>query len=190
MYGVHYSASCKLEYFDCVCFRVIDPIHNLFLGTSKYVFKLWAENVLSKGQLKELSKTIEELNTATSIERIPRKIETNYGNYTAEEWRNWTLTFSMYALYKIIPDNHLRVCKRSVMACRILCQSVITKQEIKKADALLVNFYTEMEILYGKQFLTYNMHLHCHLRSVLLDYGPVFGFWLFSFERTNRIHTN
>lgn len=97
-------------------------------------------NVLSKGQLKELSKKIEELNTVTSIERIPRRKETNYGNYTAEEWRNWTLTFSMYALYKIIPDNHLRVCKRSVLACRILCQSVITKQEIKKADALLVNF--------------------------------------------------
>ena len=29
------------------------------------------------------------------------------------------------------------------------------------------------------------MHLHCHLHSVLLDYGPVFGFWLFSFERYN-----
>ena len=185
MYGVHYSASCKLEYFDCVCFRVIDPIHNLFLGTSKYVFKLWAENVLSKGQLKELSKKIEEFNTATSIGRIPRKIGTNYGNYTAEEWKNWTLKFSMYALYGIFPDNHLRVWERFVLACKILCQPVITKQEIKKADALLVNFCTGMEKLYGKQFLTCNMHLHCHLHSVLLDYGPVFGFWLFSFERYN-----
>ena len=54
-----------------------------------------------------------------------------------------------------------------------------------KADALLVNFCTGMEKLYGKQFLTCNMHLHCHLHSVLLDYGPVFGFWLFSFERYN-----
>ena len=42
-----------------------------------------------------------------------------------------------------------------------------------------------MEQLYGKKFLTCNMHLHCHLREVLLDYGPVFGFWLFSFERYN-----
>ena len=185
LYGVHYSALCKLEYFDCVRFHVIDPMHNLFLGTSKYVFKLWAENVLSKGQLKELSKKIEELNTATSIGRIPWKIGTNYGNYTAEEWKNWTLTFSMYALYGIIPDNHLRVWERFVLACRILCQPVIIKQEIKKADALLVNFCTGMEKLYGKQFLTCNMHLHCHLHSVLLDYGPVFGFWLFSFERYN-----
>lgn len=66
-YGVHISALCKLEYFDCVRFHVIDPMHNLFLGTAKYVFKLWAENVFSKVQLKELSKKIDELNTATFI---------------------------------------------------------------------------------------------------------------------------
>ena len=185
LYGVHYSALCKLNYFDCVRFHVIDPMHNLFLGTAKYVFKLWAENIFSKQQLKELSEKINELNTAASIGRIPRKIGTNYGNYTAEEWKNWTLTFSMYALYGILPDNHLRVWERFVLACRILCQPVISKEEILKADALIVNFCTGMEKLYGKQFLTCNMHLHCHLHSVLLDYGPVFGFWLFSFERYN-----
>ena len=183
LYGVHHSALCKLEYFDCVQFHVIDPMHNLFLGAAKYVFKLWAENVFSKAQLKELSTKIDELNTATFIGRIPRKIGTNYGNYNAEEWKDWTLTFSTYALYGILPDSHLRVWERFVIACRILCQPVITKQEIMKADALLVNFCTGMEKLYGKEFLTCNMHLHCHLHSVLLDYGPVFGFWLFSFER-------
>ena len=92
---------------------------------------------------------------------------------------------SMYALHGILPDNHLRIWERFVMACRILCQPVISKQEISKADALLLHFCTGMEKLYGKKGLTCNMHLHCHLRSVLLDYGPVFGFWLFSFERCN-----
>ena len=71
------------------------------------------------------------------------------------------------------------------MACRILCQPVISKEEIRKADALLLNFCTVMEALYGKKGLTCNMHLHCHLSSVLFDYGPVFGFWLFSLERYN-----
>ena len=45
MLGVHYSAFCELEYFDCVRFHVIDPMHNLFLGTAKYVFKVWAETI-------------------------------------------------------------------------------------------------------------------------------------------------
>ena len=88
-----------------------------------------------------------------------------------------------YALYGILPDSHLRVWEIFVIACRLLCQPVLTKQEFMKADALLVKFCTGMEKLYGKQFLTCKMHLHCHLHSVVLDYGPVLGFWFFSFER-------
>ena len=94
-FGVHYSSLCKLEHFECVNFHIIDPMHNLLLGTAKYVFKLWAENLFSTGQMNELSQKTEELNISSSIGRIPRKTETNYGSYTAEEWKNWTLIFSM-----------------------------------------------------------------------------------------------
>jgi len=97
LYGVHYSALCKHEYFVCVLFHIIDPMHNLLLGT--------AHNVFSKVQLKDLSKEIDDLNTATFFGRIPRKIGTNYGNYIAEDWKNWTITFSMYALYGILLKN-------------------------------------------------------------------------------------
>ena len=31
------------------------------------------------------------------------------------------------------------------------------------------------------------MHLHCHLRTCILDYGPLHGFWCFAFERYNGI---
>ena len=32
--------------------------------------------------------------------------------------------------------------------------------------------------------------MHCHLRSCLLDYGPVYSFWCFSYERYNGILGN
>ena len=39
-----------------------------------------------------------------------------------------------------------------------------------------------------------NLHLHGHLAECILDYGPVYSFWLFPFERLNGIlgkfHTN
>lgn len=31
------------------------------------------------------------------------------------------------------------------------------------------------------------MHMHLHLKDMILDYGPVYGFWLFSYERYNGI---
>lgn len=38
--GVRYSVLLDLPYFDPVKFTVIDPMHNLYLGTAKHVFKL------------------------------------------------------------------------------------------------------------------------------------------------------
>ena len=29
------------------------------------------------------------------------------------------------------------------------------------------------------------MHMACHLKDIMLDYGPVHGYWCFSFERYN-----
>ena len=38
-YGCKYSALLKLPYFDPICMVSLDPMHNLFLGTAKYVMK-------------------------------------------------------------------------------------------------------------------------------------------------------
>ena len=34
------------------------------------------------------------------------------------------------------------------------------------------------------------MHLHCHLKDIIIDHGPVYSFWCFSFDRYNGIMGN
>ena len=51
----------------------------------------------------------------------------------------------------------------------------------------MLKFCKEFQVLYGNQEVTPNMHLHCHLKDVIADYGPVHSFWCFSFERYNGI---
>ena len=41
--------------------------------------------------------------------------------------------------------------------------------------------------MYGKDVITPNMHLSCHLSSCVLDFGPLQNFWLFAFERFNGL---
>ena len=41
--------------------------------------------------------------------------------------------------------------------------------------------------MYGTDIITPNMHMHCHLRASVEDYGPVHGFWRFAFEHYNCI---
>ena len=184
-YGIHYSILTKLDYFDAVRFHIIDPMHNLFLGIAKKTWKLWMENVFSKQDLVKINKKIEQMNIASDVGRIGSNISSNYGNFTAQEWKNWTTIQSLYVLSGILPQSHLQLWERFVLACRLLCHPIITSTDIKKADVLLLNFCKGFEQLYGKTTTTPNMHLCCHLQESILDYGPIYGFWLFSFERYN-----
>ena len=50
-----------------------------------------------------------------------------------------------------------------------------------------INTWSSFAKLYGAKHCTVNMHLHLHLKEIVLDYGPVYSFWCFSFERMNGI---
>ena len=46
-------------------------------------------------------------------------------------------------------------------------------------------FCTKYEEINGKEACTPNMHLHLHLIDCLKDYGHLYAFWCFAFERYN-----
>ena len=75
-------------------------------------------------------------------------------------------------------------------ACRKLCKQCVTEEDIKVADLLLLQFCKRVHRLFGNEFTTPNMHMHCHLATCMKDFGPLQSFWLFSFERYNGILGN
>ena len=62
---------------------------------------------------------------------------------------------------------------------------IFTDDDIDEFDSRIMLFCQECEVLYGEESITPNMHLHGHVASCLIDYGPVYSFWLSSFERYN-----
>lgn len=194
-YGTFYSVLIELEYFDAIQFCVIDPMHNLFLGTAKKMFKLWVESgKLSPSNLETIEERLESLNSLTDIGRIPTHISGNYGVFSAAEWKNWTTTFSLYCLCGLLPDKDYKCWEKFVLACRLLCKPFLTVTDIQKSDLLLLDFCRTFEKIYPLKEVTCNMHLHNHLKECLLDFGPMHVFWCFSFERFNgafgHFHTN
>ena len=190
--GVKYSVLIELPYFNPIRFTIIDPMHNLFLGSAKHTMKnLWLENnILSKSQMKTLQMRIDSIRAPRGIGRIPNKIATSFNGFTAEQWKNWVILYSMFALRGMIPGQHYVCWQAFVLACFHLCRRTITNVDIIKADHLLLKFCNEVENLFGKNAVTPNMHLHGHLTDCIKDYGSVYGFWLFSFERLNGILGN
>ena len=45
-YGCRYSCLINLKYFDPIRMLIIDPMHNLFLGSGKHMIKLWLKSGL------------------------------------------------------------------------------------------------------------------------------------------------
>ena len=129
--------------------------------------------LFSPSQLNEIEERIKSVEVPIDIGRLPMRITSNCGSYTAEQWKNWTLIYSIFCLQGILPEEHFRCWQTFVLACKSLCQSAITKTELDIADGLILKFCKSVETLYGKDAITPNMYLHNHLKEVILDHGPV-----------------
>ncbi|RHZ62867.1 hypothetical protein Glove_334g23 [Diversispora epigaea] len=63
-------------------------------------------------------------------------------------------------------------------------------EETKSLDEIhkkIVDVVTLIEKKYGRNVITPNLHLSLHLNACSHDFGPLYAFWCFSFERMNGI---
>ena len=129
--GCRYSALLKLDYFDPIVHHVVDPMHNLFLGTAKKMFFLWIDHgLLSFSSLKVIEARINSLPISSEFGRIPSTISSNSGNFTAEEWKHWTLVYSLYCLQGLLPSEHLICWQTFVLACQTLCKPLLFSDDV------------------------------------------------------------
>ena len=187
--GCKYTPLIKLPYFDAPRMLIIDPMHNLFLGSAKHFLK---SILLDKGFVKEIEfgaiqQRVNKVVTPPDIGRIPHKILSGFSSFTADQWKNWVLYYSLIALNNILPTDILECWRHFVLACRVLCSKQLTLEQVMLADALLLHYCQRTERIFGWKSITPNMHLHCHLRACITDYGPLHGFWCYAFERYNGI---
>ena len=195
-YGARYSCLQELLYFDVVRLHVIDPMHNLLEGTAKRVMQVWKERgAISKEGFATIQERVNSLKLPSNIDSgIPSKIEAAFEGFTAAQWKLWVCVYSTFALKGVIGEEDYRLWRLFVAATQLLCSRVIDNVQVEDAHRCLQMFCRSFENRYGKQWCTMNMHLHLHLKKCVKDFGPVHGFWCFSFERANGTlgdyHTN
>ena len=122
----------------------------------------------------------------SGLGRLPVSINTGVF-LTAEQWKNWTIYFSVFCLGDLLPHSHIECWRKFVLACRRLVKFSISHTDLTVADGLLLKLCQRSTELYGESAITPNMHMHCHLSSCLLEFGPIHSFWLFPFGRYNGI---
>ena len=73
--GARYSVLQELEYFDCIRSFVVDPMHNLYLGTAKHMMKnVWLNeksDFISDEDFQRIQQLVDSMTVPQDIGRIP-----------------------------------------------------------------------------------------------------------------------
>ena len=187
-HGVRYTELLRLPYFDSARFSVIDPMHNILLGTTKLMITIWKEkSLLSTHDFERIQTQVDRFVTPPDVGRIPHKILSGFSSFTADQFKNWALIYSSIVLKPILPEVHYQCWCMFVRACRLICSRAITQNNALELHDILISFCKKFEELYGARACTPNLHLHCHLKECILDFGPASAFWLFACERLNGV---
>ena len=186
--GCRYSCLLQLPYFNAIRMLIIDPMHNLYLGTAKYIFSLWRNNgIIDRDAIKVINDRISKLNVPSNVRfsRLPSPIES--ATLTAEQWMIWVNYYSLFCLHELLSPEQFECWRHFVLASRLLSRHSVSKDDITLADAMLLQFCRRFQTIYGPDAVMPNMHFHCHLADCIRDFGPMVSFWLFSFERFNGL---
>ena len=85
----------------------------------------------------------------------------------------------------MLDDNDKKILGHFVRVCNLLVARIITEDDLKEAQERLKDMAYLIERVYGPEFITSNIHLALHISDCCRDYGPIYSFWLFPFERLN-----
>lgn len=169
--GYKETVLLQLPYFDTIRMHVIDPLHNLFLGTAKHVFRMWVDrNILINASLKLTDERARSVNIASDSGRLPHGFASNWTSFTGHEWKLWTVVCLMSVLEGVLPEPHISIWQHFVLAWQVICKSPVSTKQLNTACLKFKRFGTFVAQEYGKEAITPNMHM----QDCLLDYGTVY----------------
>ena len=71
------------------------------------MLSVWtATKLLEKPQFDAIQTQVDSFVTPADIGRVPSKIAFNFAGFTAEQWQNWTLIYSLCSLKGVFPFQH------------------------------------------------------------------------------------
>ena len=85
--GCRYSVLLTLHYFDAPRMLIVDPMHNILLGSAKYFLKsiLVSHNVISEGDFAVIQNHVTLIVAASNIRCIPHKTSSGCSSFTADQ---------------------------------------------------------------------------------------------------------
>lgn len=181
--------------FDLVNAVPFDYMHSVCIGVMKKLLIFWnggvkrhrlalPHNLISvlNDNLNKLGQYIpEEFQRAPNINSRKHPIQ-DASHWKATELRQFLLYTGMVVLLDIVDkevyDHFMQLC----IAIRILLTSNISDEYINYAKSLIHNFVASFPYIYGRSYMSHNVHIILHLADDVKIFGPLNNFSAFPFE--------
>lgn len=171
----------------------IEPMHLLDLGvTRKILLGILKRDV--KGKRLPLVKKVQASNTLVTLARFipsefcrkPRSF-CEILRWKSTEFRQFALYTGIVVLKDLVDDDtyyHFLLfhCAYRLLACPDNCI-----ENTNCAQALLEEFVSNFELIYGEEHLTYNIHNLLHISDCVKQFGSVDKFAAYPFENYMQI---
>jgi hypothetical protein len=181
----------RLPYFNPIRFLVVDPMHNLFLGIAHWIVKrLWIDSgKITKSHLELMERRAKNIKVPSDLGRIPYKISTGEGfsGFTADQWKSFIMIYATPLMWDLLDASDRAILANFVRVCYLLVSRIIDENRLSEAHSRLLKVALLIEDNYGPEMVTPNIHLSLHISECCRDYGPVYSFWCYAFERMNGI---
>ena len=181
----------NLKGFDLSKGMIVDFMHACLLGVTELhteiLFTSTGEKfyVGSRAAVRVIDQRLLSMKPPTCIANVPKSIEERK-NSKASHWLIWLLFGSIPCLQGLLPAKYLNHLALFVTAINILLQDSITPKELKTARKLLVKYVYGFNVLFGNQYMHYNVHLLLHLCDTVENWGPLWAINTFPFENENK----
>lgn len=173
--GVDMIKSFPLDYMHLVC-----------LGITKKLISFWVNGKpslkLSFRQVCNLSDLLLEQkpHIPNEFNRKPRTIH-EFKRWKATEFRQFLLYTGPVILKSVLPlDKYINFLSLHIAITILSCAGHFSKLEY--AERLLQYFVETFISLYGKEYVSHNVHSLLHLTTDVKEFGPLDKFSAFKFE--------
>lgn len=186
-FQIEYSILNNIPGFLPINNTPLDYMHLICLGVVKKIILLWIKGPLyvrlSSRSINKISHLLILLKNTTPNDfvRKPRSLK-DVKQWKAVEFRNFLLYTGPIILRHILKQDIYLHFLTLHIAITILIRSNLNEELINFAESLLHHFVTSFEILYGKQYMSHNIHNLLHICSDVRTYGSLDNFSAFRFE--------
>ncbi|XP_059475693.1 uncharacterized protein LOC132196812 [Neocloeon triangulifer] len=185
------SAMTHLPEFNLGRDLLPDYIETCLLGVVKNHLKVVFDPANSEqefyiGDAKTLNKRLKEIEISSIIGSPPRDF-LSVDTWTAKDFKNWLLYFSLPFFKSIWSEKYYRHFRLLVIATYTLSKTKINLDEQAFCFEAITEFRSCYGDLYGSERESMEVHMLSHLCSSVYRFGPLFSHSALMFEDANKI---